>query len=455
MPYNVTLIENDVDLRSDTPSSLDLAQREAVAEMRTARLGGLVDRDRLSVLVLGGGFLVTAAALVAVVPTERSPSLLAVAAFVVAYGFVSRVEFELGSGSLVPTELLLVPMLFVLPLGWVPLAVVAAYVGGSLVDAARGRIHLERVLLRLIDSWHAVGPVLVLAVAGERPPRWDDWPLYVAALVAQYAFEFVSCAARERLVSGLNPIVLLRLMARGQLADAALAPVGLAFAFAAAGDPLGGLLALPLVVLLSVFARERRTRIDHELELSAAYRGTAFLLGDVVEADDAYTGQHSRHVVDLVLAVADELELAPRERRHAELTALLHDVGKIRIPTEIIRKPGPLTPEERAQMETHTIEGEQMLVQVGGLLGEVGAIVRSCHERWDGRGYPDGLAGEDIPLVARIVGCCDAFSAMTTDRPYRAALSLDTAVAELRANAGTQFDPQVVSALENVLARGN
>jgi HD-GYP domain-containing protein (c-di-GMP phosphodiesterase class II) len=276
----------------------------------------------------------------------------------------------------------------------------------------------------------------------------------VTALVAQYVFEFASCSAWERIVNGLSPGVLFRFMARSQLADAALAPVGLAIAFAAQGQPWGALLALPLVALLDVFARERRRRIDHELELSTAYRGTAFLLGDVVEADDAYTGRHSRHVVDLVLGVADELALDARERRHAELTALLHDVGKIKIPAEIIRKPGPLTPDERALMETHTVEGEQMLEQVGGLLGEVGAIVRSCHERFDGTGYPDGLVGNEISLVARIVCCCDAFSAMTTDRPYRAARTEGEALTELRACSGTQFDPAVVRALEAVLARG-
>ncbi len=449
----MTLVEHDAELRVDAPSSVDLTQQDAVAGMRTARVAGLSGRDRLAVVVLGGGFLATATLLAILVPTERSPSLLAVAALIVAYALVSRVEFELGSGSLVPTELLLVPMLFVLPLGWVPLAVAAAYVGGSVVDAARGRIHAERISLRLVDSWHVVGPVLVLAVAGEQEPSWSDWPIYVAALLAQYVFEFASCAAWERYVNGTSPVVLFRYMVRSQLADAALAPVGLAIAFAAPDDPIGAALALPLVVLLSVFARERRARIDHELELSTAYRGTAFLLGDVVEADDAYTGQHSRHVVDLVLGVADELGLAPRDRRHAELTALLHDVGKIRVPSEIINKPGSLTPEERGLMELHTIEGEQMLERVGGLLGEVGTIVRSCHERWDGNGYPDGLVGDGIPLVARIVCCCDAFSAMTTDRPYRAARTEEAALAELRANAGTQFDPDVVSALEAVVGR--
>ena len=98
-------------------------------------------------------------------------------------------------------------------------------------------------------------------------------------------------------------------------------------------------------------------------------------------------------------------------------------------------------------METHTIEGQLMLERVGGLLGEVGRLVRSCHERWDGRGYPDGLVGDETPRVARIVCCCDAFSAMTTDRPYRKALSLAEAFAELKACAGTQFDPAVVEAL--------
>ena len=450
----VALIEDDVELRVDAPSSLDLVQRDAVAEMRSARLAGLTGRERLAVLVLGGGFLTTALALAALVSTNRSPSWVAVATLVLAYGLVSRIEFELASGSLVPTELLLVPMLFVLPLGWVPLAVAAAYVGGSALDAARGRIHPERISLRLVDSWHAVGPVLVLAIAGEQEPTWSQWPVYVVALLAQYAFEFASCAAWERFVNGLSPAILFRFMVRSQLADAALAPIGLAIAFAASGQPLGVVLALPLVALLNVFARERRTRIDHELELSSAYRGTAFLLGDVVEADDAYTGQHSRHVVDLVLGVADELGLGARERRYAELTALLHDVGKIKIPSEVIRKPGALTPDERALMETHTIEGQQMLEQVGGLLGEIGTIVRSCHERWDGNGYPDRLAGDSIPLVARIVCCCDAFSAMTTDRPYRAARTEEAALAELHANAGTQFDPGVVQALEAVLARG-
>jgi HD-GYP domain-containing protein (c-di-GMP phosphodiesterase class II) len=235
--------------------------------------------------------------------------------------------------------------------------------------------------------------------------------------------------------------------------DAALAPLGFLVAVVADESPYAIVLALPLVGLLAFLARERTRRIDHALELSHAYRGTAFLLGDVIEADDAYTGSHSRDVVELVLAVSRELGLDPRETRDAELTALLHDVGKIRIPAHIIDKPGKLDAAEWEVMKTHTIEGERMLEQVGGLLGRVGHLVRSCHERWDGAGYPDNLLGEQIPLVARIVCACDAFNAMTTDRPYRAGRSAGEALAEMERCAGSQFDPAVVAALAAVVGR--
>ena len=169
-----------------------------------------------------------------------------------------------------------------------------------------------------------------------------------------------------------------------------------------------------------MFAREREARIDNALELSQAYRGTALLLGDVIEADDQYTGDHTKDVVELTLQVADRLGVDDETRRGAEFGALLHDVGKIHIPNAIINKPGPLDDEEWAVMKTHTVEGQKMLERVGGVLARVGVVVRASHERWDGGGYPDGLAGDAIPLAARIVSACDAYNAMTTDRSYRA-----------------------------------
>jgi putative nucleotidyltransferase with HDIG domain len=167
----------------------------------------------------------------------------------------------------------------------------------------------------------------------------------------------------------------------------------------------------------------------------------------MIEADDQGTGAHSRDVVSLTVEVAERMGLQGRDRRNAEFAALLHDVGKVRVPKEIINKPGPLTDLEWLVIKQHTVWGEEMLKAVGGILGEVGSIVRSCHERYDGAGYPDGLGGEEIPLIARIVFACDTFSAMTTDRSYRKARPASEAIAELRRNAGTQFDPVVVETL--------
>jgi HD-GYP domain-containing protein (c-di-GMP phosphodiesterase class II) len=417
---------------------------EARRERASTRLASI---DSRTTALTAGGFLGAAVALAFALPTERSASLALLALAVGAYALTSRVEFEVGIGSAIPTQLVFVPMLFFLPAGLVPLCVAAGLLLGNAVDYAKGRLHAERALLQLVSACHALGPALVIGLAGEPSAAWRNWPIFLAALAAQFTVDFAVSAARARLVFSVSAASQLRMMAPVYLVDAALAPVGLLVARAASGDPYSLLLVMPLVGLLSFFARERRRRIDHALELGHAYRGTAFLLGDVIEADDAYTGTHSRDVVDLVLDVSSRLGLDSRERRNAELTALLHDVGKIRIPAEIINKAGPLTDEEFAVVKTHTVEGERMLEKVGGLLGEVGRLVRSCHERWDGAGYPDGLAGEEIPLVARIVCCCDAFSAMTTDRPYRKARPPHEALAELERCAGTQFDPRVVAAL--------
>jgi HD-GYP domain-containing protein (c-di-GMP phosphodiesterase class II) len=309
---------------------------------------------------------------------------------------------------------------------------------------------LGRLALVIVGSWHAVGPALVL-FAATREPAWRDAPLYVAALAAQLLLDFAAAYLVSRPVLRMTLVEQLKSVAPAYAVDVLLAPLGLLVAFPAVREAWSLLLLLPVLLLFSTFARERQHRIDNALELSTAYRGTAMLLGDVIEADDAYTGSHSRDVVDLVVAVADHLGLDPRERKRAEFAALLHDVGKVKIPAAIINKDGPLDDAEWEVMKTHTILGEELLERIGGLLGEVGRIVRSCHERWDGAGYPDALAGEAIPLPARIVCTCDAWSAMTTDRPYRKALTLEDAAAELRACAGTHFDPRVVDALIDVL----
>jgi HD-GYP domain-containing protein (c-di-GMP phosphodiesterase class II) len=425
---------------------------ELVEESRERVARSLRGRDRLVTVVGATLFVAAAVPLALLASTSRGPSLWIGGLLVVSYAIASRVEFEIGAGSAIPTQVVFVPMLFVLPAGLIPLCVALALVLGVLPDVRRSRVHFERILVQLVSSWHSLGPAAVMLAAGEPDASLRQWPVVVGAFAAQFGVDLVTSAIRTRIAYGVTFRELLAVMTSVYVVDAVLTPVGFAIAVATADEPAAAVVGLPLVALLAFFARERERRIDHALELGHAYRGTAFLLGDVVEADDAYTGSHSRDVVELSVAVAGVLGLPPRELRHTEFAALLHDVGKIRIPNEIIAKPGPLTPEERAVIETHTIEGEKLLAKVGGLLGDVGQIVRSCHERYDGRGYPDGLAGEEIPVVARIVSCCDAFHAMTTDRPYRSALPLEEALAELRRGSGTQFDPDVVAALLSIVA---
>jgi diguanylate cyclase (GGDEF)-like protein len=184
--------------------------------------------------------------------------------------------------------------------------------------------------------------------------------------------------------------------------------------------------------------------------LEGTFISTVEALANALEANDEYTSSHARGITDLSLKVGHELGLAPKELKRLELGALFHDIGKIGIPSEILSKPGKLTPEERAVIETHPELGEKIIAPISRLQ-DVRPIVRHCHERWDGRGYPDAIAGELIPLESRIVFVCDAFHAMTTDRPYRRRLPLDEARKRLLDGAGTQFDPEVVDVFVRLL----
>ncbi|MET0561744.1 MAG: diguanylate cyclase [Gaiellaceae bacterium] len=206
--------------------------------------------------------------------------------------------------------------------------------------------------------------------------------------------------------------------------------------------------------LLASIARQTRlalqTATSYET-LERTFLSTVEALANALEANDEYTSTHARWITDLALQVGEELGLGAQDLKRLELGALFHDIGKIGIPSRILAKPGPLTAEERTLVETHPVLGERILAPIEQL-GEVRLIVRCAHEHYDGTGYPDQLVGEQIPLESRIVLACDAYHAMTTDRPYRGSLGEEEAKRRLVEASGTQFDPEVVDALLRVLS---
>jgi diguanylate cyclase (GGDEF)-like protein len=192
------------------------------------------------------------------------------------------------------------------------------------------------------------------------------------------------------------------------------------------------------------------TNAGNFASLEGTFLSTVEALANALEANDEYTSSHARWITDLSLKVGVALGLDAKQLKRLELGALFHDIGKIGIPATILSKPGRLTAEERAVIEKHPELGEKIIEPIDRL-EEVRPIVRHCHERWDGAGYPDRKVAEEIPLESRIIFVCDAFHAMTTDRPYRKRLSTTEALRRLQQGAGTQFDPRVVEVCVDVL----
>jgi putative nucleotidyltransferase with HDIG domain len=410
----------------------------------------MIDAERRSALIVGGGFLIAALALALLASEQRGLSLPVAALYVLGVAAASEVRFEIGAGFTVPTQAVFVPLLFAVPASLVPLLVALSLALAQVPSILAGHTPASRMLAIPGNSWFALGPALVLVLAHDHTPD-GRWGVLALALLAQCACDVCSSAIWEHLRGGLTPSELAAELRQVYVIDLTLAPLGLVVAIAAIEHPWAVILIAPLFGVLRWFSKERRARLDQLIELNDAYRGTALLLGDVVEADDSYTGEHCKDVVHLALDVARKLGLDAERQRTVEFGALLHDIGKIAVPKAIVNKPGKLDPHEWEIIKTHTVEGQRMLERVGGFMGTVGWIVRSHHERWDGGGYPDGLRGEEIALEARIISCCDAFNAMTTTRPYRKAMPTSAAIAELVKHAGAQFDPHVVKVLSDVV----
>ena len=431
---------------SNTPS---LEEQQLLADSLRRAGSELSARERLGEMLIGLGFVAAVVALWAISPPSAFalwPAFLCTLVLALA----TTVKFDTPFGFTVPTQLAFVPLVFAVPAAIVPLAVVLALAIARVRDVLIGEIRPSRLLFTPGNAWFAVGPALVFAIAGTKPADAGA-ALLLVALAAQFLVDFTASSVRYAIARGASLSSQLHESWWVYAIDAGLSCIGLLAASAMATTPAAVLALVPLLAILAIFAHERSERLQGLLELNDAYHGTALMLGDVVEADDGYTGEHCKSVVALALEVADRLELTATQRRNLEFGALLHDIGKIAIPKEIINKPGPLDPEEWAIIKTHTIEGQKLLDRVGGFMHEVGLIVRSHHERWDGGGYPDGLAGETIPLEARIIACCDSWNAMRTDRAYRTALTHDEALAEVRSNRGAQFDPRIAETLITIV----
>jgi putative nucleotidyltransferase with HDIG domain len=427
-----------------------LAQQEQLADTRRRAAATMARRELRVELGVDAGFL-AAVALLFVLASPQPLDPVAAGLSVAVMFLALRVSFETPFGFTVASQLAFVPMLFCIPAAFVPLVMAAVLFIQMLPAAISGQVPKTRLLRSLANSWFSVGPALVFAIADVRPGAAGPFIL-LAALAAQFITDWVAVAVYFKLAQRV-PVSSQLGGSWVYLIDACLSVVALVVAEDLHAAPYVVLAVLPLLGLLRMFANERNERLGKLVELNETYRGTALLLGDVITADDDYTGQHSQGVVGLALAVADALGLEPERRRNLEFGAMLHDVGKITIPKEIINKPGKLDPHEWEIIKTHPAEGQRMLEQVGGFMREVGEIVRAHHERWDGGGYPDGLAAEGIPLEARIITCCDSWSAMRTDRPYRRAMSYEAAADQMIVNSGSQFDPAVVRAMLPVVVR--
>ncbi|HEY1275131.1 MAG TPA: HD domain-containing phosphohydrolase [Thermoleophilaceae bacterium] len=579
------LLEDSWDTRSRRLTLRELAAEAAAAALFLACAAGLA----LAATPAGGFDVPLAALLVAL------------------YALVSRIEFPVGAGYVVPSYLVLVPMFVMLPPAVVPLLTVLGLVIGTVGQWLVSRSRPERVLFSIPNAWHAIGPAVVLVIAGPVQGTAEATALFLAAFLAACAVDLVSATLREAAALGVAPQLQLRVLAQVWVVDACLAPVGLLAAQAAAVSPERLLLILPLGGLLLWLARDRSARIvqaQQRLEqastdpltglgnrrllatdlttrlrtatiqspavlmlfdldgfkryndtfghpagdallallggkLAAAVgsHGTAYRLGGdefcvlvdagqerleellasaahaLTEAGEEFTvrpsygavllpheasdaeyalqladqrmygrkhgratgpreqardvlmgsmqacepslHEHATDVAELAIRTGRRLGMSGEELDIVARAAELHDVGKVAVPDAILNKPGQLDATEWEFMRQHTVLGERIL-SAAPALRPVARIVRWSHERWDGRGYPDGLEQDDIPLSARIVAVCDAFDAMTSDRAYRAALELEEARAELQRESGRQFDPAVVEAFlhEIHIARG-
>jgi diguanylate cyclase (GGDEF)-like protein len=376
----------------------NLADAADVAASRERVRAGLVGRERVVTYALAYAFLLAAAACAVLIPSPTSFSLWTTGLLVLCYAAVSQIEFEVGPGSAVPTELILVPMLFLVPTGVVPVLVAGGLVLGGVVERVRSRRHGERFAVLLCSSWHSVGPTLVVGLLAPGEPSWDELPVYVLAFAAQVAFDWAAVGIRHVVGRGVTPSALVRPFAWVALVDATLAPAALLAAFALVDRPAAIVCVLPLVGLLRLLGDERRRRLDDVIVLGRAMDDERR-----VARADPLTGVGNR------LAWQETLREAQGrlERDGVGATLLLVDLNRLKETNDTY---GHDAGDRLIQALARTLRGaiptHATIARIGG--DEFAVLVPGAHEG-DGAALASGVrvsaAATDvngIPLVASL-----------------------------------------------------
>jgi putative nucleotidyltransferase with HDIG domain len=342
----------------------------------------------------------------------------------------------------------------------------AVLVGGVGILADLPRRDCEQPILRWL-SWTSMRVIVAGAAGVAARAVLSTGPLGFWSLFAAVAAAFTAETTIDVVFGAVTPAIrgtaawgeTVRLLAQLELASVPLqAPMAavLAYSYLTISPWSVVLFAVPAVAaqrLLILYRQQRESSAalgvaNARLERAGLSFATALVA--TLDARDRYTAGHSAAVAIYARDIAARLGLSGRDTELAFLCGLVHDVGKIGLPPGLLEKPGDLSPEERRQMEQHSTIGERILRNVDDY-GEIAEIVRHHHERLDGSGYPDGLVGDEIPMLSRVVAVADAYNAMTSDRPYRDAMPVGFACRRLSRDAGTQFDEVVVAAFEAVL----
>jgi HD domain len=417
------------------------------------------DRESVVVGTLAVGYLAAALALAFALPSGRELEPVVVLGLLAASVGVSLIRFDVGAGYVCAEQLVYVPLLFFAPLPLVLLLVPVAYALSDLPDFLAGRAHRDRWMNALADSWFAIGSVTVLGLFAPGAPQLELATVYLAALAAQVGLGTSAALAREYFVGRLSVRDELRSAAAAYQLDVMLSPIGLALAFAAAEfGPVALLAILPVAGGLFWLSRLHRERCDRLVaEHEAYWRRFLRDARRLERSAQLHVSEDWRCMPELALAVGAELRLDMEAR--ANLAQAAQAAGRrVTLAAHADREHAHAA-ERRLKLAAALIAGRLYQAGADGLVSrpafdrftDQAELVRLSSERFDGRGSPDGLRGEEIPLGARILACCGAYSSMTAGTDDRAPMSAEIAVEELRRAAGYRFDPAVVGALSRAL----